>query len=434
MDTDAAESVLESESEEADTVAVEPELLETFLYNVSEVFNEAERREHIRLTNEGIFISEDFLPTFLERYVEWVRSSDGDGISADKLKRRLFDGNEPDLLYLVEGKSCLVGFEASHSFINANKIKLEKHVGSLASAKTHLNPRDPILQNLEDVESVLSKTGFELRFQSGGHRTVICLPELHLFAELASHSKDLQKRHPELAHSLRKSIRTLGKILSDAKAVKPKRGLLIPGKYRSNKEVIYLQYRQLTFVKERSGKILFVYELKGQNLRSFLNKEMVQVVTESRKKQLGCFELKMRKGGIFGNVKTKLDRFSVGVNALKDFYIAVVRAKALPKFRLKGFYTVHDCAKALSPICSNSSRIELRDLPRFHGEGQSKKTRYRLGKGWVLYMNERNEVFGLAPKDGKTLRAEKKPRPAKDPSQAQGSTDADAPRANDTIR
>ncbi len=232
----------------------------------------------IRLTSRGVFVEKDELPVIFDAYQSWQKKvrENGEAISAEKIRKRLLGSEALPLLYLVEGKKCLVGYLLPNSVPRPGGGKQIPNTGTLFDPHTYLDVRDPIFAKLEGVFlKTTSLEGIVIQFET--KRTMYqCGPDLiKRFAEFCRHSPPLLKEFPETKESLRDCLLPLRRLLEKSRPHAGKQPLLVPMEFNRN-NFQFLQYRSLIIVVQEK-KLVSFYDLKGRGETLFIRSQLSQL-------------------------------------------------------------------------------------------------------------------------------------------------------------
>lgn len=350
-----------------------------------------------RVTREGLFVEEGLKLAVIEAYRRFIcdEAKSHSEISDKKLIRRLFGAELPELHYLLDGKVCIPGYLVPLSIDEGKRYPVPFFRGSTISALDYLHLRDPILKDIDGLESFVDNRGFRLSVVTRSASYAFDTAFLAEYSRVLRDDRKLIARYPAAGISLRACLPALVESVRRARFVGSKQSLLIPAKYRNNKAVKLLQIGQTYFVVGREGKLFGCYGLQGRNLHKFLISEFDALKGSVKGGGLKGFSFERKNRRILGHVRVDENRLSVEPGAFKEFVIEAPRARHCSK-KLSRMYTLRDCLMEFIKVLQGAKRVERRDLPGFLLQDVKEDTRFYLSDDFLFLFSPRGVVFSCA--------------------------------------
>ncbi|MCB0332363.1 MAG: hypothetical protein KDD55_02620 [Bdellovibrionales bacterium] len=396
-----------------ETTVPPPTLGESFIRYGAGLQSEEDILHGSRLTPNGLFISEHLLTPLLGAFSTWHQEHHEKHTVLDHAKgiKKLFHSDKPQLSYLLDGKTCLVGFLIPGTFHERDKLPFPFYRGSLLEAKNYLHMRDPFLKELRDAEEVTDAKGFRIKIISGQTPLFVTNQVLLHFAELARASNQFVKRHPAVVESIRAVIPALCSLWRKAPKVSKEKKLLIPHEWRGNKSVTFHFAGEFIFVVDKEHSLVGVFGSKGKNLHELLISEFNDLKKKSKGKRLRSFSFE-HKGRCLGTVPSERDgTFLVEPTAFKEFIDKAV-AHTETRKKLPHLYTVRDCLELLGQTFHQTDWSEPYQLPRNCIREGIPDARYRTTKDWVFVLRGKRNIIGCIDRSKGDERPQDRRRPS----------------------
>jgi hypothetical protein len=348
-------------------------------------------RPFIRVTPKGLFVAEKLVSEVLRCYQAWIAAA-SNGVaqkSIEKCRQRLFDGEEPERQYLIEGKNVLTGFLIPLPIKIPQQYGVPFYLGSLLPTSNYLHPADPLLQAIKGLELKHEKGGIEAHVARRDKSLII--PELIIrnFAQQAKYSRYLQRLFPDITHSLSTSLRVLVGLARRSRALPKGYPIVVPADVHKSRTNSVRMSGKFLLIEER-GRVLRILELNGRNLSGFLRDEL----RTSPKQHLGSLRLTPKERDLLGYYESNRQRTSIHSRAFAEFSDSLRRTRD-PRERFSGWFTAGECFERFASFFQLSQPIEKRKievvLNSFGITGHS----YRMHGGWIFVMS----------RDGVVLRA-----------------------------
>lgn len=341
-------------------------------------------RADIRLTPKGLFISEGIVTPLLTAYQAWI-AAESKGIAQktlEKCHQRLFQGEQPERQYLVEGKVVLLGFLVPIPYKNPQQSGLPFYLGSLLSTKNYLHPADPTLKEVKGLTLKQDKNGLEALVKRGEKSLVIPEPVIRNFQQLALGSRYLQRIYPDITTTLSTALRAVVGVVRRSRPVKNSFPMLVPSVVKQNKRKGIRVSGKFLLIEEK-GRIEKILELNGRNLSYFLKEELKNAPREA----LGSFKLTPRERDILGFYDNRGKRTAVHSRALSEFCERIVRARD-PRERFAGWFTAGECFERFSSTYQLSQPIEKQKIESVLKAAQVNPYSCRLNGGWIFVVSK----------------------------------------------
>jgi hypothetical protein len=346
-------------------------------------------RAQIRVVPKGLFVAESAVNLIVSEFQRWLLAA-SHGVadkSLEKTKQWLFEGVEPERLYLVEGRSVLTGVLISSVVGSPQRFGLPFYLGSLLPASEYLHPADPELQGLSGVNISQGRLGLEIRVVRRDGELLIPESVLKAFRQIADQSRFLQRRYPGCERSLLVACKALITIARRARRVPRSYPMIAPHDAIVAKSKQLRAAGKFLFVEER-GCINRIVELHARHLSEFLRAELVRAPRE----KLGTFKLTPKHRDLMGFYEQHGRRTSVHARAFAEFVELIRRARE-PRERFKGWFSAADSFERFASLYQLSQPIEKRriaaSLERFGIEGHS----FRICGGWIFAISREGTVM-----------------------------------------
>lgn len=346
-------------------------------------------RAQIRVVPKGLFVAEGIVDLVAQTFQKWllVASQGAADKSLEKTKQWLFEGQEPERLYLVEGKTVLTGVLIQAAVGTPQRFGLPYYLGSLLPAGEYLHPADPELQGIKGVSISQGRIGLEIRITRRDGSLLIPEAVLKSFRDIAQGSRFLQRRYPGCEKSLVVACQALVAIARRARRVPRKYPLIVPHDVLVSKTKQVRAAGKFIFVEDK-GVVVRIIELHGRHLSDFLRSELIRAPRE----KLGSFKLTAKHRDLMGFYEARGRRTSVHARAFSEFAELIRRARE-PRERFPGWFNSADCFERFASLYQTSQPIEKRriaaSLERFGIEGHS----FRICGGWIFALSREGTVM-----------------------------------------
>lgn len=338
----------------------------------------------VRVTPKGLFVAETIVKDLLVTYQGWI-AAESKGVAQktlEKCHQRLFQVDQPERQYLVEGKTVLVGFLVPIPIKNPQQSGLPFYLGSLLSTKTYLHPADPSLKEIKGLTLRHERSGLEARVKRGDKELVITEGVVKAFQQLAAGSRYLQKIYPDITTSLATALRAVVGIVRRSRPVKDTFPMVVPAEVKQNKKKTVRVSGKFLLIEEK-GRISRVVELNGRNLSYFLKEELKNAPREA----LGTFKLLPRDRDILGFYDLHGKRTAIHSRALSEFCERVVRARD-PREKFSGWFTAGQCFERFASTYQLSQPIEKSKIEPVLRAAQVNPYSCKLNGGWIFVVTK----------------------------------------------
>jgi hypothetical protein len=350
--------------------------------------------ETIRVVSKGLFVDSRSVSAIVELYHAWLLKESAGSVDkpVDKCFQWLFEGREPERLYVIEGKKSLVGHVIPIPLTVPQQFGLPFYLGSLLSADTYLHPSDPEIAKLSKVEVRHGKLGAEFVVSTRGARIAISEQMVKAFAQLAKTSRFMERRYPESTKSLVGALTVLVALLKRSRPLSRHFPIVVPYDVRNSKTKNVRMAGKFMFIEEK-GTLLRILELNGRNLSDFLRQEL----TKAPRDKLGSFKLTPKHRDLMGFYEAFGRRRSVHARAFAEFEEAIRRTRDT-KERFAGFFSATECFEKFSSYYQLSQPIEvgkIRGALERHGvSGHS----FQLYGGWIFVFDTSQTIVRVVAK------------------------------------
>jgi hypothetical protein len=344
----------------------------------------AAHKSGIRVTPKGLFIEESLVKYLLTTYQSWI-AVESKGVAQktlEKCHQRLFQGEQPERQYLVEGKVVLVGFLVPIPIKSPQQIGLPFYLGSLLSTKSYLHPADPTLKEIKGLQLRHEKSGLEAGVKRGDKELIVTEGVIKSFQKLAIGSRYLQKLFPDITTSLATALRAVVGIIRRSRPVKDSFPMVIPLEVKQNKRKTVRVSGKFLLIEEK-GRILKIIELNGRNLSYFLKEELKIAPREA----LGSLKLTPRERDILGFYENRGKRTAIHSRALAEFCERIVRARD-PREKFAGWFTAGQCFERFASTYQLSQPIEKQKIESVLKAAQVNPYSCRLNGGWIFVVTK----------------------------------------------
>jgi hypothetical protein len=362
--------------------------------NLKEFFPDLESQRLLRITPHGAFISEELIRQIPQKYLDWLKSTDSvvGSITEKKVMLKLFQSDEPERHYLVEGKSCLVGSLIRCKIQEPQKYKLDYYLGTPLSTEDYLHPADPLFARFKGVEAERTVDGVTIRVAVGRRSYLLTDNLLKVFRELALSSPKILRRYPEAAHSLRGALSAFVKVLNRVQYVKRGELLLIPARCKCANECVILRLGTFVIAANSEREIKLLYELEGKNFYKLVRDECALLFADGRNRKVDSLEILPRKHRFPAVIKAHGNSYFVNVQAIKHVADRIVFSASLHR-TFSGHYTVGDCLKYLSAQFERATPIERRMISRHVERFKDPALKFWIFERWLFVVSRDNVIL-----------------------------------------
>lgn len=346
-------------------------------------------RNLIRVVPRGLFVDERGVASVVERYQAWFHAGSREGVQKpiEKCHLWLFEGHEPERLYLVEGKSVLAGFLIPIPLKNPQQFGLPYYLGSLLSTADYIHPADPQLQGLRGAELRRGAKGLEIVVSRRGGTVTISEQVLRSFFQLASESGFLKRRYPGIERSLPVCLKALVAMARRAREIPRSYPLLVPFQTKASKSATARMAGKFLFIEDR-GNAFRILELHGRGLSTLLRHELASAPRE----KLGSFRLTPKHRDLMGYYDVRGRRSSVHSRAFSEF-CELIRLAREPREKMSGWFSASECFERFSSTYQLAQPIERHKissvLARFGVNGEQ----FRIHGGWIFVLSKEGTVM-----------------------------------------
>lgn len=367
-------AVTEEQSQQRQTLLVD------FLQFLRRAKPFEEHRPLIRILPKGIFVDDRGFRPFLEAFQGWRHELTHGAAdkTEEKTRQWLFETPTPERMYLVEGRSSLVGALIPVEIKAPQQYGLPYYLGSLLPASGYLHEGDPEIQAIPGITVRRSATGLEVEVQRRHGNLIVSEDIIKSFASIAKGSRFLQRRYPESDSNLIATLKALVSIVKRLRVVPKNIPMIVPYavKRESSKQVLVAG--KFLFIAE-GLRVKMIVELNGRHLSTFLSDEL----SKAPKKRFGSFHLTSKHRDLLGFYQVGGIKNSVHARAFSDF-VELIRQSREPKERFTGWFTAMDCFERFSMTFQTAQSIEkkmiLSSLKKTNIEGAS----FRISDGWIF--------------------------------------------------
>lgn len=376
--------------------------LQPFFESLSTLIPKDELSSSCRVVDQGLFIQLGFEGRITHAYQEWLRKeTDGAVVkSEEKSKRRLFDSLDPPLYYLLEGSKCLVGVVVKEPISRPQGLGIPIFRGMALEALDYIHPKDPILKSITGLELGTSREGPTYKFPVQDRSVCISLVTLKSLRSYIHDSRKLSRIVPGAAGSLRGTLEGIIGLLGRASEIKPEHRVLVPARFKNNKEVRYLRFGPIVLVLSKDGLVLLVYSLEGRTFDEFLKQEFRGFPKLPKNDRIHGFEPETRAPYAIGCFKWTKYFYPITARAFREFYDQL---RESPGFKgvLTGNHTVVDCIKHMTPLFLYGEWEKTRQDRSSHRNNRRSSKRqkhYRISKDWVFVSDDRGTILSFRAK------------------------------------
>lgn len=337
-------------------------------------------RTLIRVLPKGIFVDDRGLKPLLEAFQGWRHEqTQGAADKTDEKTRQwLFETSTPERMYLVEGRTSLVGALIPVEIKAPQQFGLPYYLGSLLPASEYLHEGDPEIQAIPGITVGRSATGLEVEVQRRHGNLIVSEDIIKSFASIAKGSRYLQRRYPESESKLIATLKALVSIVKRARVVPKNVPMIVPYAVKREQAKQVLVAGKFLFIAE-GARIRVIVELNGRHLSTFLREEL----SKAPKKRFGSFHLTSKHRDLLGFYQVGGIKNPVHARAFSDF-VELIRLSRDPKERFTGWFTALDCFERFSMIFQTAQSIDkkmiLSSLKNSNIEGVS----FRISDGWIF--------------------------------------------------
>ncbi|MCB0325556.1 MAG: hypothetical protein KDD69_18370 [Bdellovibrionales bacterium] len=370
----------------------------TALYGLLDALDADVKRREVRVIRTGVFVHEDAVAAALSAYQQWLNTISGGTSSTksvEKLRRRLFNTETPQLFYLLDGNRCLPGYlmPSGDEPLSRDRLRALWSEAPLLDTREYLHPRDPILERLNGVyPSAKGGEGFGVDIEIESGRIRVNEPVLRSFAK-ALRGSALAKEFPDAVQALRASIGPLQRALAQAKRIPPKQRLLVPQAYVKG-SFVFSRFGTLVLVADATGQsLLGCYEPGSGGLRQFVDDEVEQL----GKRRVEIVELTPSDRRFLGTLRLKGKQYRLHRKAFLEVVREAGRSPSLRR-KLPNRYTVRDCLLELANLLKGADWVYLKDVGETTAKAgknrkPSQKRRLQFGP-WLFETGENFSIVG----------------------------------------
>lgn len=348
-------------------------------------------RSQIRVTPHGIFVSYLALDRICAAFQSWqIRVSQGAADKTlDKTKQWLLQTNNPDKLYLIEGKTLLTGALIPSPIKNPQSLGLPFYLGSLLKAGDSLHPLDPELNEITGATISRGRFGLEISIKRRDGVLKISEPLIKSFRSLAISSPYLKRRHPDSDKDLLSALKGLVSLLKRARAVPRGYPIIVPNQLISSKNSYVRAAGKVLFIENARSEVVRIIEAHGRNLNEFLREELRSAPRE----KLGSFRLTPKARDTLGYYQLSSNRqAAVHPRAFTEF-VQAIRLARDPRERFKGWFSAADCFERFASIYQLSQPIERHTIAQTISQYGLEGHAFRINQGWVFALSREGAVL-----------------------------------------
>lgn len=376
-------AVTQEQSEQRQTLLVD------FLRSLRRHKPFEEHRGFIRILPRGIFVDDRGSKPFLETFQAWRHevSHGAADKTEEKTRQWLFETSTPERMYLVEGRSSLVGALIPVEIQAPQQYGLPYYLGSLLPASQYLHEGDPDIQAIAGIIVRRSANGIEVEVQRRHGPLVVSEDIIKSFASIAKGSRYLQRRYPESESKLIATLKALVSIVKRARVVPKNVPMIVPHAVKRETSKQVLVAGKFLFVVQ-SRRISLIVELNGRHLSEFIRVEL----SKAPKKRFGSFQLLPRHRDLMGFYRVGSAKNSVHARAFSDF-VELIRRTREPKERFAGWFTAMECFEKFSMIFQTAQPIEKKMIAGFLKKTNIDGHSFRICDGWIFALSRDRTVM-----------------------------------------
>jgi hypothetical protein len=386
MNNDSPNSPSEGEARSSKPFS-EPTFDVQFLTAVKRLIPIEELKAQFRVTPKGLFMAREARDRFVVAYQSWLAEQGlpPQARTTEKVIRRVFQSEDPSLLYLTEGKNTLTGFLALTVVQQPQQYQIPFFLGSLTDSKSVLLPHDPIFSELPGLTGSVSPTGTTVSIQIGAERFVVSPASLKDFVTIAQHSARTAKEFPALVEAPAESLRALVTLLRRSKTLDAKTFSVVPAQFVTQSSLRIRVLGPFRFIFSSSGDLLSTIELRGKNLSHFVAREMA-LLRSKGSRSLGVFSFAHERDRCLGSFQLRGKKLMLLIHALAGF---VEHIEDSPERRdnFSKHFSVRDCFEKFSTYVQTAQPIDAGLIKVFSAEFRERGTRFMINGPWIFVIS-----------------------------------------------
>lgn len=369
-----------------------------FCTTISKYFTKDEIASFIRITNQGLFIDERLAGRLVEQFEIWLQAITGNSLtkSPEKIWRKLFGSELPNIYYILEGKQCGVGYLVPGDYACLQKQGLLLYRGNPLDATSYLHERDPLFATLRNTEVSLSSLGLQFTFVAKAQQKIIWrLKALQNLRALIPSSRWLKKISRRSGSTLRQTVVLLSKIMRSARVLNSNESILVPIAIKQNKTLRLFRVGTLILVVNQNSEVEGCYEITGHNLREFLLSEIAANSNKNKPKsgaptklqttrRLRDAKLVFGRGSIVADLFTASRSYPLDVAALSEF-VKLFRHIQPPVKLPTRLYTILDAIEAFAQLYKEANLVNSRDGQASFNLRENGNASFELGRGNAVF-------------------------------------------------
>ncbi len=375
-------------SQPAPAASAEPTFDPLFLESIRKYFPIETLRESVRVTPKGLFVQHAFREQIVEAYQKWLESLGfpAPARTTNKVRRRLFGGDNPALFFLAEGKNVIAGNLAGAQIQQPQRYQLPHYLGSLTDSRTVLSPHDPVFSSFEGVTAAQGAKGIEVSVTLGPDTVVLTMEGIKEFVSRAEHSPRTMKEFPELKNSQSESLRALVVLLRKSRPVAlDKTPRLMPRHLVDQKKLAMRAVGSYEFIFAQGNRLISVLDLKGKNLSYFVWREM-SAVRQKGERRIGIFDLASERDRYIGTFNMRGEKIRLSTHALAGF-VEHVGESPEKRDRFTKNFSVRDCFEKFSVLFQTAQPIEGKLIQTFVSDFRQRGTRFTVNGAWIFVLS-----------------------------------------------
>ncbi len=348
---------------------------------------------NLRLTRDGVFVKEEFYRTILTSFQKWYQTltSSAHLPNIIKVKRKLFAEEQVHQVYLIEGKTTLVGYLLPCETQSKRRLGLPYVDSRTLDAKDFLHSRDPLFSSLNDVDLVLKPGSSEIEVSVGSEKFRFTMETVKQFHAQARYSPIVLRRYRKLREAQRFALVALVKIIKQTRSHTDKKPLFIPVGTEHYPAQAFRLYYDWVFVLDERSFIRTAYELRGKNFSNYVASELRYLAERGIR---GVRDLRIFRypGREIADIRVGASSYKLGrrcLDAIEKFYPYYISKHAKGSKR----YSLADLLKFFVAEFQQAYIVAPKEVAWLLKAGKVKAREFRFNKRWLFLINHKRVVF-----------------------------------------
>lgn len=360
-------------------------LVVNFFREIRSTLPKSELETNLWVTKKGVFVRIEYIEPLLHAFVQWFQKTINHPLPLEKASRKLFGEEGPAEFYLIQGSSVVVGVLVEAPNAELRGVGIRVYEGMPLDASATLHHTDPLFSTVQGLTSNLTRTGYEVCFETKTGTFRMTFGVLSKFRAWLSETGEMRK-HIQTS-SIRRCVESLRHSLNHTKAIGKRWDILIPNRLRELRDHGFFMLGSI-FMIETGGYIVDFFPSRGRALGEFIREELALLTQDSRSRNLAGAYLQNIKGSFVASKDVAGLSHRFGVSAVQSFLDQMVVYAERQKGRLPGKiepqHTIRDCVLEISKLLSSAEPIRPDKVPA--------KVQADLG-GAHAYLSSKGEWF-----------------------------------------